>query len=280
MNEKELKDLFEAMEEQGLKPMLCDTPVAVYDGQVPCGAPVMCGDVIEEMATLPKGLLSLNPEFMVSVRGDSMKDVGIETGDMVRVVGGVPVYDGDVVLACIDGEYTVKTYFETDDKEQWLVPQNERYEPILISGMCDVSIVGRVKSVVKPQPRVSARACQRIVRRTRQAPERRVPTEQELAQAIREVAPMVTTRRQWYAVYRALVDRLVVKAEDYDSAIALITAAVSEHKCPPTVRELQRMAVDSFTKAVALWREDSAPVQGKRFKDYVAIAERTLELLG
>lgn len=271
--------MFAVLEAQGLRPMLCDTPVAVYDGRVPCGTPTLSYGEIVSMAKLPQGLLSMNPEFMVSVRGDSMKDAGIETGDLVCIVGGVQVYDGDVVLACIDGEYTLKTYFEDDQGAQWLLPQNDKYEPIPLDGEFNVSITGRAKGIVKPAPRLSARMCQQIVRQAKQAAELRVPTEQEVARAIREAAPLVTVGRQWYAVYRVLADLCVVGEDDFDAFISRVMAAVPEHECPPTARELQRMEVGCFTKPMILWSEDKAPVKGKRYKDYVAIAQRVKDHL-
>lgn len=279
MTEEELREMFAALEAQGLRPMLCDTPVAVYDGRVPCGTPTLSYGEIVSMAKLPQGLLSMNPEFMVSVRGDSMKDAGIDTGDLVCIVGGVQVYDGDVVLACIDGEYTLKTYFEDDQGAQWLLPQNDKYEPIPLNGEFNVSITGRAKGIVKPAPRLSARMCQQIVRQAKQAAELRVPTEQEVARAIREAAPLVTVGRQWYAVYRVLADLCVVGEDDFDAFISRVMAAVPEHECPPTARELQRMEIGCFTKPMILWSEDKAPVKGKRYKDYVAIAQRVKDHL-
>ena len=57
MTEEELREMFAALEAQGLRPMLCDTPVAVYDGRVPCGTPTLSYGEIVSMAKLPQGLL-------------------------------------------------------------------------------------------------------------------------------------------------------------------------------------------------------------------------------
>lgn len=77
MTINELKALFQELEKQDLKPMLCDTEVPLYDASVPCGSPTMCCEDSVELELMPKELLSMHPEFMVSVRGDSMRDVGI-----------------------------------------------------------------------------------------------------------------------------------------------------------------------------------------------------------
>ena len=279
MTEEELREMFAALEAQGLRPMLCDTPVAVYDGRVPCGTPTLSYGEIVSMAKLPQGLLSINLEFFVSVQGDSMEDAGIEAGDLVYIVCGVQVYDGDVVLASIDDEYTLKVYYEDRDGKRWLLPQNDKYEPILLDGQFNVNIVGRAKGVLKPDPRVASRVCDQIVQRAMREAELRVPTEQEVAEAIREAAPLVTAGRQWFAVYRALADLCVVGEDSFDAFISRVMAAVPEHECPPTARELQRMEVGCFTKPMILWSEDKAPVKGKRYKDYVAIAQRVKDHL-
>ena len=144
MTNEELKELFSDMEEKGLDPMLCDTEVPMYDSPVPCGEPNTCYGESVETVLLPKELLSMHPEFMIPVKGDSMKDAGIVAGDVVKVIADVMPLDGDIVLACIEGEYTLKTYYEDEDGQRWLVPQNEAYNPILLDGSKMVKIYGRV----------------------------------------------------------------------------------------------------------------------------------------
>jgi hypothetical protein len=53
---------------------------------VPCGEPTYCPGDITETVLLPKALLSMHPEFMIPVKGDSMRDAGIVAGDLVKVV--------------------------------------------------------------------------------------------------------------------------------------------------------------------------------------------------
>jgi hypothetical protein len=93
------------------------------------------------------------------------------------------------------------------------------------------------------------------------------------------VAPMIVTGRQWYAVCRVLEDVKVVAEDDFEGFCQRVRAEVPEHDNLPTRIELQRMAVQSFKKPVARWNELNAPVQGKRYNDYVKLAERMQELL-
>ncbi|MBR1666327.1 MAG: hypothetical protein IJ699_08915 [Bacteroidaceae bacterium] len=279
MDEHELKDFLTLLEEQGWQPMACDSSIAFYDNQVVCGTPSEMGDIVSEEESWPEFLLSAQPEFVVTVRGDSMKDAGIEAGDAVKVRAHVQVHDGDIVLTRIDGEFTLKTFCEDEDGQPWLVPENEKYEafPLNESQRVDMAVV---TEIIKRNPHSSYRSCMQKIRQAKQA--RVAPREiskEQILEAIAQVAPMVTTARQWYSVFRVLVDAQAWGVENYDGFCELVVEAVPEHKFLPTERELQRMAVDSFAKPVTKWREDKAPVTGKRYKQYLQIATSMARLL-
>lgn len=280
MTIEELRELFSDMLSKNLKPMLCDTEVPKYDTRVPCGEPTMCCEDSVESVLLPKELLSMHPEFMIPVRGDSMIGAGIVTGDVVKVIGDVTPYDGDIVLACIDGEYTLKTYCEDEEGKKWLLPQNENYQPILLGEVSNVRIYGRVKEVVKQTPRMSYKDCLKIINRAKQQHATKNTVTKEKAEwAIREIAEMVKQGRQWYAVYRPLEEKDVVDEDDYDTVCSMVGEIVPDHKHLPKADELQRMAVLSFRKPVRQWTPKDAPVKGKRFKDYHQIGLQMLALL-
>ena len=239
-----------------------------------------CGDTVKETMLLPKELLSMQPEFVVKAKGDSMKGIGIEEGDVLQVVTEVQVTDGDTVLVWLDGDYTIKTYCEDEGGHPWLVPQNEAYEPIRLEDYERVTIVGVVKRVTKGAPRANYRTCMRLINRAKEKqPEMRAVSPEQVARAVRGVAPMVQVGRQWYAVYRVLADCKVVKEEDFGTFCDMVKAEVPEHPHLPPRDEMVRMVTQSFKKPVAMWNEANAPVQGKRFKDYVMIAEKMQELL-
>lgn len=280
MTEEELKELFSDMLSKDIGPMLCDTRVPLYDSPVPCGEPTYCPEDIKESVLLPRELLSIHPEFMLPVKGDSMKDAGIVAGDIVKVEADVTPYDGDIVLACIDGAYTLKTYFEDEEGLHWLVPQNEKYEPILLEERQNVRIFGRVKEVVKQTPRIASRLCMKIINRARQLRMKKQEISQErVSSIIRQMAPKVKIGRQWYAVYKPMEEKMVFAKEDYSGFCERVAKEVPDHKHLPTVVELQRMAVQSFKKPVRLWNATDAPVQGKRFTAYEQIGLQTLGML-
>ena len=280
MTIEELRSLFSDMLSKDMRPMLCDTEVPLYDASVPCGNPTLCPDDFVETVLLPKELLSIHPEFVVTVKGDSMKDAGIESGDAVKVMGDTKPYDGDIVLASIDGEYTLKTYFEDEEGRIWLVPQNEDYVPILLDGSKPVKIYGKVKEIMKTAHRVPTKLCAKAVKRALKPAEVKPKiSEERVSCAFREMSQVIKVARLWYAVYRMMADYSVVEVEDFDTFIDKLKAEVPHHEHIPTRAEMQRMATLSFAKPVKQWSADNAPVKGKRYKNYVMIAKKTEELL-
>lgn len=163
----EIQGLIREMREAGYEPLLCDTPVHVCSCPVKCGTPVMPGDDDRgEYIMFPKSLIGLNPEMFCPVRGDSMIDAGIEEGDQIKVRIGAVARDGDTVLACIDGEYTVKAFTTFEDGSTWLVPRNDKYDAIRITEEMNVQILGVVVDVLKAAPRSSNRDLNKSIRRT------------------------------------------------------------------------------------------------------------------
>lgn len=283
MKESEIKDfeqLLENLEKQGWHPMVCDTPVPFYDNDVMCGNPNGVGDVVKEVMMVPLSSLSMQPEFFVNAKGDSMEGVNIDEGDVLKVRAQPTANDGDVVLALFDGDFTIKTYCEDKQGRPWLVPQNPKYKAFPMSDAEDARIMGVVVEVMKKVPRAKFRDCLKLIEEAQEA--RNVGeeiTEEQVSRAIKAIAPMVELGRQWYAVCRVLEDVKVVPEGDFEGFCQRVRAEVPEHPHLPARDEMVRMAVQSFKKPVSMWNELNAPVQGKRYNDYVKIAEGMQELL-
>lgn len=280
MTEQEFKDIFDLLEAQGWKPMLCDTPVPLYDGRVPCGLPNDVGDVVCEMAMMPREYLPMNRIFLATVTGDSMKDANILAGDVVVVEAGVSISDGDIVLVRVDGECTMKTYCEDENGKPWLVPQNEDYEALPLEESQTVYIAGRIRDIIRQAPRIKYKSCLKFINKAKaklSEPEGISPL--QVSQAIREIAPLISVARQWYAVFKVMMDLDVVGTWDYDGFCSMVREELPDDKHLPKRLELQRMAVGCFAKSVIFWTESDAPVKGKRFDAYKRIALRTKELL-
>lgn len=281
MRNEEMKEIFGMLEKAGMSPAWCDTLVPYIDTPVQAGIPTDHGEHTRgNYVMLPRELMGMNPEFVISVIGNSMKDVDIQEGDRLEVMMGTPIRDGDIVVASINGESTVKAYCKDEFGDCWLVPRNEAFNAIQLTEDMEVSIIGKVVGCIKQAPRTSYAELLKCIKRTRgKSREDRRPTVERIESIIREMSEVVKHGRQWYAVYRSFVDKGVLAEGEYLSFCEKVAALVHEHGHLPVAGELKRMAVQSFRKPSALWERGNAPVTGQRFDDYLRIANLTLEKL-
>lgn len=168
MKEEELQEVMNLLRESGLSPMLCDTPVPVCNSSVVCGLPKEPGNAdFSEYFLLPKSLVGNNPEMLIMAEGSSMRDAGIEPGDMLRVRLTDVANDGDTIIAYVDGCCTVKVLFTDENGQKWLVPRNEDYEPILLTVTSNARTLGIVVGISKAAPRASAGTMYRAIHRAK-----------------------------------------------------------------------------------------------------------------
>jgi repressor LexA len=109
-------------------------------GQVAAGQPVLAEENIEEYVPVPGIAGGDDGEFVLRVRGDSMKDAGILEGDFVIVRKQDTAGDGEIVVALVGEEATVKRFFREKDHIR-LQPENDEMEPIRTT---DAQVLGRV----------------------------------------------------------------------------------------------------------------------------------------
>ena len=109
-------------------------------GQVAAGQPVLADENIEEYVPVPGIAGGDDGEFVLRVKGDSMKDAGILEGDFVIVRRQETAGDGEIVVALVGEEATVKRFFREDDHVR-LQPENETMEPIRTR---EAQVLGRV----------------------------------------------------------------------------------------------------------------------------------------
>ena len=113
-------------------------------GNVAAGSPILAEECIEDYLTFDTGGRT-GEYFALRVRGESMINAGILPGDLVVVHQGPAANHGDIVVAMIDGEATVKR-LSLKNGQVWLMPENEAYSPI--DGTY-AQILGRVAAVVR-----------------------------------------------------------------------------------------------------------------------------------
>jgi repressor LexA len=114
-------------------------------GQVAAGQPVLAEENIEEYVQTPTFAGGEDGSYLLRVRGDSMKDVGMLDGDLVVVRSQDTASDGDIVVALVGEEATVKRFFQESDHVR-LQPENEAIEPIRSR---DVRILGKVVGLMR-----------------------------------------------------------------------------------------------------------------------------------
>lgn len=269
-----VEETIELLNKAGYKAAICDTWVKEYDVKLRCGTPEEVCSESYDWIKVPKSFVGNDVRYYVRAKGDSMVDQGICDGDKLLIRATEVAQEEDIVVAMINNECTIKVFYRSDDGEVYLVPRNEKYLPILVRESDDFSIVGVVEEVIKAKPRVSGRICRKIIKdaKLKKALSATL-TENMVKSAIIKIAPKISYSRQWYSVFRVLLDR------GYYSDLSSLPTFVSDMAVwfPDSninldAYDLGRMADGCFRKPVAYWCAEEAPVTGKRYSDYLDIA--------
>jgi len=114
-------------------------------GKVAAGIPITAVENVEDTFALPAGFVRDPNAFILKVSGDSMVDAAILDGDLVVVKPSPDAKNGEIVVAMLDGEATVKRFYREPSRIR-LQPENPSMAPIYAD---DVTIVGRVEAVIR-----------------------------------------------------------------------------------------------------------------------------------
>jgi repressor LexA len=114
-------------------------------GRVAAGVPITASENLEDTFVLPASFVGRHGSFMLRVKGDSMIDAAILDGDLIVVQPQPNANNGEIVVALIEGEATVKRFYREAGRIR-LQPENRTMEPIYVD---DVTVVGRVEAVVR-----------------------------------------------------------------------------------------------------------------------------------
>ena len=114
-------------------------------GQVQAGSPVLAEENIEDYVQVPAIAGGEQGEYVLRVRGESMKDAGILEGDFVVVQKAEDASNGEIVVALIGDEATVKSFYRDSDSIR-LEPANKAFKPIVST---DVHLLGKVVGVFR-----------------------------------------------------------------------------------------------------------------------------------
>jgi len=118
-------------------------------GRVAAGSPIGADAGSEDMVLLDRSFFFPTPDYLLKVKGDSMRDDGILDGDLIGVHRTTVASSGQIVVARIDDEITVKLLKIGKDRIR-LLPRNPDYEPIEVMPDQDFAIEGLYCGLVRP----------------------------------------------------------------------------------------------------------------------------------
>ena len=106
-------------------------------GSIPCGSPQYEEENIEEYVSLPTAIFGKGDFFILRASGQSMIEAGIDDGDLVVVKKQVEANDGDIVVALVDNQNTLKRYFRDDENKKIILhPENKKMKDIIVDECC------------------------------------------------------------------------------------------------------------------------------------------------
>ena len=124
---------------------LSDVRCVPVVGRVAAGLPILAEENTEAVLPLPSELVGDGEHFILRVRGESMINAGILNDDYIVVRRQLEARNGDIVVALVDDEATVKRFFKENGHFR-LQPENDAMEPIIVP---EVTVLGKVVSLMR-----------------------------------------------------------------------------------------------------------------------------------
>ncbi|UKI51946.1 MAG: hypothetical protein L6V79_07300 [Clostridium sp.] len=128
--------------EIGKKSFLCRNSksnfvLAPLIGSIVCGIPNPSEENYEDTYALPTDIFGKGHLFMLHAEGNSMIEAGISPGDLLVLRKQDSADDGEIVVALVDGETTLKRLYRRDGKKSFFIPKNKRMKDIIVDD-CNV----------------------------------------------------------------------------------------------------------------------------------------------
>lgn len=223
-----------------------------------------------ESITLPSTLAHcLN--ILVRVENEDMADFDFHDGDELLVKLQSSARTDDIVLIEHEGRICVRAYYRDRDA-CYLVP---RSADIPLINAQDANIIGVVRKVMHDNLRANSYKSRMIIEQHKQK-ECKVITDEVLHSALSEIADSIKTKRQWFAVYRVLVDANVIYESEWTTFIDLVSQHTTHRNLD--MDDLRRLNVMCFARPLAKWTREKSPCP-KVYNEYVAIAQTFREML-
>lgn len=129
---------------ENLKPITKINRIPIV-GSIATGKPILATENIDSYLLLGQ---EYKADFALSIKGDSMIDVGINDGDLALIIKDRPIINGDIYAVLVDGDATLKKVYKNDDYLT-LQPCNSRYEPIMVKEKDNPYIIGKLSGIVR-----------------------------------------------------------------------------------------------------------------------------------
>lgn len=144
-----IEDAVEVENATTMQPTINNSRTIPVLGRVAAGSPIMAEGNIEGTISIDSGFVKANDFcFALKVKGDSMINAGIFEDDYVIVNSNASYNNYDIVVALVDNEATVKRFVKKDKLIQ-LLPDNDKYKPIIVNETNDLKIAGKVIGVIR-----------------------------------------------------------------------------------------------------------------------------------
>lgn len=216
--------------EADMEGMAFNTPVPFYDIGISCGYPKDTGDVPAVFMMMPDEVVGVNDVFCTRAVGNSMIGVEIMPGVLLVIEKVTEYYSHDIVLAEIDGERLLKTYYIDENGDQWLVPANPKFHSIKLDGKKKVYFWGKLKHHLRGAPH------------------------QSMQSIIESISEAKTSMKQKCACSEEF-KRLVVKPECTDKVIARLHELMDGRTRPKDILMPLRAAMEAGAIRRPTWAE-------------------------
>ncbi|NYT82970.1 transcriptional repressor LexA [Alcaligenaceae bacterium] len=120
-------------------------------GRVAAGSPILAAEHVEREVGIEPSLFTQTPDYLLRVRGLSMRDAGILDGDLLAVRKTPDARNGQIVVARLGDDVTVKRFMRAGSQIQ-LLPENPDFNPIVVTAQDDFSLEGIAVGLIRATP--------------------------------------------------------------------------------------------------------------------------------
>ena len=240
-----------------------------YDHSASCGELFDSGE-IPKVVDIAELLKLKDYKATAIAQGDSLRDFGISNGDILFLREDNCPQNGDLVVATLDGESTVKVFdYNQRTNTVTLYPANPNYDKIVIRGE-DLENL-RFTAVIQSYMHIftSRTLILKTVKRINETRDERI--------RIEKVQPLVQRKRYWFAACKAMMELGIVDNKDFSTALDIISETTGETFSKIDTNNIYRLDIDGFRRPIKEWNEKDAPVKNPSFNKYKRIAMEFLE---